>query len=698
MKKIFALLCALLLVLFVCMSCKDSTSSGDETITENGSLSAEAVAEYVIVRGDMSSEAVTSAAVSIRSKIEELTGVKIELTTDWTKKGEAIKRYSHEIIIGDTNRAESEVLYAEFDAAENPMDYIIRKSENHFVIALSDEAAAETAEIFVNSFLIKSDDTSYKIADTLNLSREHNFPLRTLTLGSSGIGEYSIVYPSYYDEYQKADINEICGIIYRATGYEINAVSDSAYKKEADKKYIFIGTAGGDTVSSLKDLTYRTVVNQDGVYLGGSNFWADIKALNRWFLQTFMGYNPNGSFECTFDTYDNLDITVTKKEYPISIEAWCTSGDPVNTENQIKEVAEAGFTCANLAVPGDKRELHNLLKWCAVYDLDILWHDSSVYGTFAESDIDKMAAYIDAPQTLGFYLRDEPNAVDFESLAASSRAFEAVSNKQAFINLFPMYASNEQLGSPSYYDHIRDFLDTVKPTLCSVDIYPCNSYGLYDGYMENLDIVAAAARERGIPLAVYIQSVSFAESKRTPSLWDIEWQSYCCLSFGAVGIKYFTYITPYSAAEDFKPALIDHELKKTDRWYHAQTVNAELKYLSSALGEYKNVGAFSHNCTSDTKFLQFDNQYDFSSVIKKVECDNPLLFGCFENDEGYAFTVVNMTNLQMSKGISEVKIKTDAPVTVYQNSETKLLEPVSGYISLTLDVGEGVFCVVENQK
>ena len=203
-------------------------------------------------------------------------------------------------------------------------------------------------------------------------------------------------------------------------------------------------------------------------------------------------------------------------------------------------------------------------------------------------------SYFSAPHVWGFYLKDEPNSELFQTLANSTEQFASFTDQVAFINLFPMYANEQQLGNPTYQEHIDQFMDTVRPKWTSVDIYPLNTVNLYDGYCKNLDIMATACRNRDIRFSVYLQSVSFAESKRTPSKEDLEWQTWCIKSFGADEAIYFTYMTPYSSAEAFKDALIDHQLQPTKRWDYAKEINAEFAALDGAMADYpKNVGTAS---------------------------------------------------------------------------------------------------------
>lgn len=684
--KILIILTTLLL-LFSCSKTEGDNSAANTTSAEHTSAD---ISAFTIVRGDACSESVTQAAVELRHLLENMTGMKIDIKTDWTKRGSEITRYGREIIIGKTNRPESEALYTEFNHASEPMDYIIRASDIHFIIASSDNAAIDAVEAFAKAFIIE-EDNGMRVNDRIDISSIHDFPIKRFEISGRDLSEFSIVYPSSYTEYQKADITLFRDILYTATGMNLNIAADD---EDSNQYQIKIGTAAGETFEGYNPLDYRILTKTDGISIGGNNYYSDIKGIYR-FLYDITGYAYDGSFSKNEVILTNVEYISCYNDIKILIGAWCTSGDAIETEAQIRDMADAGFNHVNIQVPADKQLMHNLLKWLAIYNLECLWFDGNVYANFTTQDFSEAGDYINAPVSWGNYLYDEPNSDKFNQLAKAYELYTDMHGKEPFINLFPMYANETQLGNSTYTEHINQYLDIVNPALCSVDIYPLNSYGLYSDYMKNLDIVATASRQRKIPMSVYIQSVSFAESKRTPSYADLEWQAYSCFSFGATGIIYFTYITPYSEAESFKPALIDHEGNKTERWYFAQKLNAELSFISPVISEYNNLGAYNHNCNSETEFLEFENQYTDFPAIEAIDCKNPLLIGCFEKDENYAFTVVNMTNLQQSKGISEVRLKTNSNVVIYKNCESLTLQPDSeGYISLTLDVGEGVFCVI----
>ena len=686
-KQLCIVLAVLFLLLTGCGTEKEEPPEHPDAETGEAAEKDNSPAEGLsctVIRGDASSPAVTQAAIDLRLALVEL-GFDVKITTDWVKKGEDPVRFPDEILIGPTEREESREVYAALEGAENPLDYRIEIGETS-LIAAPESTIAEAAEVFAAEYVRwREAGKNYEVKP---MTKEHVFPKKGLTIFGRDAGEWTLVIPKEYTAVQRADMAAISDLIYELAGVRV-PVTDEASPSPA----ILVGTASPVTPRT-DDLSCIAEYDGENLHIGGGNFWADIRALYGCLLyKGFRADYAGNAPDCPDDVTLASEVLPDKSgERFFSVSAWCTSGDAYDAEAQVKETAEAGFTKVNISGDGSLRR--DLLKWCAIYDLQILWSGLGSYGTFAESDWGRYREAMDAPHVWGFYLRDEPNAADFPGLAESTRNAAAVTDQVAFINLFPMYANEQQLGNPTYEEHVEAFLDTVKPAWTSVDIYPCNAQGLWGGYMKNLDVVASACRGRGIPFSVYLQSVSFHVSKRTPSERDLEWQTWCIRSFGAREAIYFTYMTPYSTAEDFKPALIDHDLKKTDRWYAAQRINGEFSALDDAFARYsESLGAFTVN-GSRTEYMQFENPYDFSAVLDAVETDAKLLVGCFsDGGSRYAFTLVNCEDLQRG-GEASVRFRAGGrAVTVWQNGKSSLLTPdADGFVSVTLENGEGVFC------
>ncbi len=394
-----------------------------------------------------------------------------------------------------------------------------------------------------------------------------------------------------------------------------------------------------------------------------------------------------------------MDVApVPQKKNRIERAAWMISAVPMTSERQFAEVAEAGFTIVILCRPEGEELLQNYISWMEKYGLRALWYDAKLrLGSYTG----EMDDYVFSPVTWGHMLCDEPNSSRFGELAAMYADYTAKApGKVAFINLFPIYANAEQLGSPDYPTHVQDFLTTVHPAYLSVDVYPMDRDGIGSYYFDNLDKFATPCRQAGIPFAVYIQSVSFHHVKRIPSGAEMRWQAWCVLSFGATNIEYFTYRTPDSNAEVFLPALIDRDNSKTSRWYAAGEINRELAAMEDTFVRYENLGAFTHRGEAAGDFARFENQYTDFAPLQEIDCDTPLLIGAFREKDGagYGFTAVNLTDpgkealpisvrFRLQKGYNAV---------LWQKGEaTPLSVDADGYISCTLDCGEGVFVEVK---
>ncbi len=76
----------------------EAPGDGLAHIIENG------VSNYVIIRPDKADQEVIDQAIRLRNEIEKVTGVALELKTDWYKPGEEPDPNAKEILIGSTNR------------------------------------------------------------------------------------------------------------------------------------------------------------------------------------------------------------------------------------------------------------------------------------------------------------------------------------------------------------------------------------------------------------------------------------------------------------------------------------------------------------------------------------------------------------------------------------------------------------------
>lgn len=223
------------------------------------------------------------------------------------------------------------------------------------------------------------------------------------------------------------------------------------------------------------------------------------------------------------------------------------------------------------------------LGWARnIADLDIL-HDHGIRGllVIGTPNIDEpekakaLGALIEQvrshPALYAYHLVDEPGAGAFPKLGRLVAFLRQRDPAHlAYINLLPTYASDGQLqvsddaaerarvGYPQdfagistddktslrYREHLRQFIETVKPELISYDHYHFlkNSDGVQ--YFLNLTLIRSAALEAELPFLNIIQACdSPAEGWRGPGENEVRWLTFTSLAYGAQGISHFRYDT-----------------------------------------------------------------------------------------------------------------------------------------------------------
>lgn len=254
---------------------------------------------------------------------------------------------------------------------------------------------------------------------------------------------------------------------------------------------------------------------------------------------------------------------------------------PPPGEERFAEIAEANFTVAmcgggNTALDlAEKNGLKVLLQ-----DRRITAKNFRQEG-FEEGLDAVIADYAAHPALWGYFVIDEPNASQFENLAAINRHLLKKDPKHTpFINLFPTYASQEQLGNPTYKDHVASFIQTVEPKLLSYDHYALVGGGLRPDYFENMEIIRQQALEHRIPFSFILLSVPHF-GYRDPTEEDLRWQVNTALAYGARGIMYFTY-SSLPDTEHYKgwgDAIIARDGSRTPKYEEVKQINGELKRL-----------------------------------------------------------------------------------------------------------------------
>lgn len=267
---------------------------------------------------------------------------------------------------------------------------------------------------------------------------------------------------------------------------------------------------------------------------------------------------------------------------PMPVLAWIGPPAEQTAPERYRELADAGFNISFSGFPSAEKfaqalEVAREARVKLMVSCPELKSDPE--GT--------VRRFMGHPAVAGYYLRDEPNARDFKELGEWVRRIRAVDDAHpCYINLFPTYANAEQLGTPTYREHVARFLAEVPLQVLSFDHYPIVGEQLRADWYENLEIIAAAAKEARLPFWAFALSVAH-NPYPVATVDGLRLQVFSNLAYGAAAIQYFTYWTPVSTQWNFHRAPLEADGTRTEVYDRVRTVNAEIQALAGVFKDSK---------------------------------------------------------------------------------------------------------------
>jgi hypothetical protein len=225
---------------------------------------------------------------------------------------------------------------------------------------------------------------------------------------------------------------------------------------------------------------------------------------------------------------------------PFFISYWAGPPGDFHTRERTAEVAEWGATI----VPGNEQDL----EWAQELGYKVLLQNRALHpnqfsqpgGPEALEEV--VVKYRDHPALFGYFIVDEPNAEAFPTLAKIQEIVRRLDpNHVAYVNLFPNYASQQQLGTETYQEHVDRFLDEVKPDFLSYDHYIFFTHTEGQDYFYNMSIIREAAQRHGIPWMNIVQGAAWHTNVRVPNEAELRFEVHTTLAYGARGIAWYVY-------------------------------------------------------------------------------------------------------------------------------------------------------------
>ena len=251
----------------------ENDTSAIEEVTEKVEvpfdITADMLSEYILrrpesVKGE-SIEVTLQATKLLRSKINEVFGVELTLQDDWHKATEELPATAKEILVGKTNRVETQNALAVIRAK----DYVIAfENERIIITAGTDNGVMDAVNYFIEKYI---DVEGKKIAlfEELFDVVEYEYPIGNISINGVSLKDYKIVYPKNADLITYYTAVVIADYMYDNAGIKLEVIDDSKAESQYELLVGDTNRAASNIGIDLPADRYSLSVSGDKVVLQG---------------------------------------------------------------------------------------------------------------------------------------------------------------------------------------------------------------------------------------------------------------------------------------------------------------------------------------------------------------------------------------------------------------------------------------------
>ncbi len=277
----------------------------------------------------------------------------------------------------------------------------------------------------------------------------------------------------------------------------------------------------------------------------------------------------------------SADQPVRWQQNEFAIGLWVDPPIDEKADARYKELAAAGF---NTVIGGFGGDAARVLQLAAKHRMGAIVHRPK----------GEVKTWPKGKALIGYSLRDEPSAAEFPALR---KLADEIRRERpgvlAYINLLPTYANSGMLGTPTYEEHVRRFVDEVNPDLLCFDHYPIflpDGDGR-DGYCANLEVFRRESLRAGVPYWNFFNSMPYGPHT-DPTEAQLRWQVFASMAYGAKGVLYFCYYTPAGGEFPKGGAIIGRDDLPTRHYDHAVRLNRRIRSLGPYLVSAASTGVY----------------------------------------------------------------------------------------------------------
>ncbi len=527
----------------------------------------------------------------------------------------------------------------------------------------------------------------------------------TKTIEMSELKDYTIVYPAEYSEFRMDIVTELKTVIDTVIDSDVAVASDT---DDVSGKKIILASAKAEhsfktEIENFDDaMDYIVAVDGDNIVLGGKNYYADMRAMYA-FAENNLGYT---SYDGDYSEETNAinGVNIKYYEYPCYVINAATWATVFKEEEHVKDIRDCNFNMVMTHVyMYSKEQIHNFTKWCAKYDIDILFN-TNTSSTMTNADI-----FWDCPMIYGAYIWDEPS---YDIMATvEARCAE-------FVEKYSQYGWVPFVNYANTYPEDMPYALNCPALAYDSYIFLCLTLNTPHGSMQGAEAFRALEAARNVASLngqtywKYIQSYKLTEGGILNTSKAYRWQMYMDLCFGVKGTLYFEYGNEQEPAAsipwmDKSSLLINEDFSKTENYAYAQLANKDIMSVYEILQNYENVGAYTINkrpytiTSSHTWLGDFDEYEDFDAIAELVAATNDdskatqYLVGCFENEttDESAFILMGIdliTDNEYGEDpdcLTKIKINGENPKFYFEGELMDLKPDAEGYY--TLNVANG---------